>query len=424
VHSSRSLLLATGALALALLAPAAGCAPAAPAPPQRIVFILVDTLRRDPLSIYGGPVPTPNLARLAEHGVVLNATASFHQTTMSMGAIFSGRTPSIESPDAAEPLVWRPNTWCGLARFASKGEQACIPAAVPTLGEAMRARGYRTVGVVSNSLLFRPAGFDRGFDTWVEVGEDAPKEIADPVARAAQRSAARVNRAVRAALDPVPAGRLFLYVHYLDVHDFRIRGVSYDAAVAGMDAALGELLGDLRARGLLEDAAVVFTADHGEAFKSEEHVLHGLPGHAGNPSFQSVLDIPLVVTGRDPAELGPLVRTQDLFSLLTGLAGSAAPAQGPLAADEVLLSERYFRTYIEGRYKSIRSRVTDRMVLIDLEGDPQELRDVAPEHPEIAREQRQRVDALSRELETRGVQIAPLSDTMVKRLRELGYLAD
>jgi hypothetical protein len=84
--------------------------------PEHVVLVVVDTLRRDHLSIYGAEIETPNIARLAARGAVVeNALASFHQTTLSMGALFSGRTPSLESGDPA-----RASPQTGAASRASK----------------------------------------------------------------------------------------------------------------------------------------------------------------------------------------------------------------------------------------------------------------------------------------------------------------
>ena len=56
------------------------------------MLIVADTLRRDALSPYGAKIATPNLQRLADEGVVFeNAISSFHQTTMSMSALFTGQ---------------------------------------------------------------------------------------------------------------------------------------------------------------------------------------------------------------------------------------------------------------------------------------------------------------------------------------------
>ena len=72
------------------------CAPE-PTPPQRIVLVVVDTLRRDALGCYGAPQPTPHIDALARRGQRFErALASYHQTSMSMAALFTGRTPSIE----------------------------------------------------------------------------------------------------------------------------------------------------------------------------------------------------------------------------------------------------------------------------------------------------------------------------------------
>lgn len=66
--------------------------------PERIVLIVVDTLRRDHVGVYGAERPTPNFDRIAASGTVFrNAFSSFHATSMSMGALFTGRTPSLES---------------------------------------------------------------------------------------------------------------------------------------------------------------------------------------------------------------------------------------------------------------------------------------------------------------------------------------
>ncbi len=148
-------------------------------PPARIILIVIDTLRRDVVSAYGGDASTPHIDSLAQRGQLFTgAMASFHQTTMSMASLFTGRTPSIESADPSSTLSWNGDTWCGMARFADADrDAACIPEAVPTLAERMREAGYWTIGVTSNQFLYEPGGFSRGFDDWVEVG---PRQEARP----------------------------------------------------------------------------------------------------------------------------------------------------------------------------------------------------------------------------------------------------
>ncbi|MGH0032659.1 MAG: sulfatase-like hydrolase/transferase [Myxococcota bacterium] len=408
----------------ALAAFALGCHPAAPEPPDRTLLVLVDTLRRDHLPMFGGDTDTPHMAALAARGSVHALTASFHQTTMSMGALFTGRTPSLETGDPAKPLDWKPAASCGMARFAERHVPGrCLPDTVATLGEVMRASGRTTVGVVANALLFDPAGFSRGFDVWREVGVVGKKK-AKRAAR--QRTWRQVNDALRAVLPDLPRDApLFLYVHYLDVHDWLYRDMSYAEAVEEMDRGIGDLLESLDAAGLLEGMRIVLASDHGEMLGGESHVTEATPLHLGNPSFRGVLDVPLVLVGVDASRLPAFPRSEDLFHLLRGLAdgSSDAPATRDLRADEVFLTELAYQTYQRGRFKSLRRR-DGPLLLLDLEEDPGETRDVAAAHPEVVEAHRRRVETLTRELSARESAAGPRqeSEVWLDRLRALGYV--
>ena len=100
--------------------------------PGRIVLVVVDTLRADAIAA----TPTPTLDALAARGQTFsNALASFHQTPMSMSAIFTGRTPSMESGEPSRSLRWLPSAWCGMARFEETPSQnVCLPSSIPTAG--------------------------------------------------------------------------------------------------------------------------------------------------------------------------------------------------------------------------------------------------------------------------------------------------
>jgi arylsulfatase A-like enzyme len=153
-----------------LFASQTACAPASESH-ERVILIVVDTLRRDHVWPYDPEAATPNIRRIAEKGrVFFNAQASFHQTTMSMAALFTGRTPSLETDARTRTLPWNGRNWCGLARFAGDEDDSCLPLGVATLAEDMRAEGLWTIGIASNVFLYRPAGFDRGFDDWVQLG--------------------------------------------------------------------------------------------------------------------------------------------------------------------------------------------------------------------------------------------------------------
>ena len=393
---------------------------------------MVDTLRRDALPMYGGAARTPHLQQLAARGQVRDGLASFHMTSMAMGALFTGRTPSLETGDAAEPLEWLPSAACGMARFLGATQtEECLPPSLPTLGEAVRAQGYHTVGVVANPLLHDPAGFSRGFDRWEEVGGEAVRDAANfavrPRRAAALRTWQRVNARVRASLADLPAAPLFLYVHYLDVHDWIIRKIDYRDAVEEMDRGIGDLLELLSSAGLLEGATILLTSDHGErmvaAAGEGPKVLGGLPLHFGNPSYREVLEVPLLLVEGEGVTVPRPARSEDLFYVLLDLAGAAVPdTPRDLGADELFVGEANFRTYRRGRFKSIQPRKGG-LVLVDLEQDPGETRDVAALHPGVADAHRRRVDEISAALAASGSPGSGAPDEeWLDRLRSLGYV--
>ncbi len=393
-------------------------------PPARIILIVIDTLRRDVVSAYGGDASTPHIDSLAQRGQLFTgAMASFHQTTMSMASLFTGRTPSIETADPASTLSWNGDTWCGMARFADAGRDgACIPEAVPTLAERMWEAGYWTIGVASNQFLFEPSGFGRGFDDWVEVG---PRQEARPRERpelGALRAWGPVTEAAVAALNRRAQDRFFLYVHFMDVHDYPFARVDYRTAVGAVDRAVGVLLNTLQEAKLLDDATVIVTSDHGERF-AERHPLRGRPGHYGNPAFQELLRVPLIAAPAIVDDPSAPLRTQDLYYLIQEIAGLRPERDTALAPGELYVGERRFRTYLNGRWKSTLRRGDGRLFLFDLDSDPDERRNVAEMNPHIAASHRKRIEEISGALAIRGtVPERELTERERETLKVLGYV--
>jgi len=424
VAAAGVLLAAAGAAAWLAARPGRG--------PERIVLVVVDTLRRDHVSAYDSKVETPNMAAFAARGQVFdNAVASFHQTSMSMAAMFTGRTPSIETGTFGATLPWNGTTWCGMARFRDGDDDTCVPRSLPTLAERLQKAGYWTIGVASNQFLYEPSGFGRGFDDWTEVDERKP--VTGPASREGIQNARKsrtwrsVNRAVNAALGRRPRDRFFLYVHYIDVHDYRFHGRSYAEGVQEMDTGFGRLLGALEAQGLLEGAVVVLTSDHGERLGE----VHGIPGelpnnfgHYGNPSWQEMLRIPLIVAPPVLADTKRLVRTQDLYGLVLEIAGQKAPASADTRPEELFVGELFYRTYREGRFKTSVRRADGRSFLYDLEADPLEQNDLAASEAVRAQAYRTRLNELSQELAAEQSPQLELSPEEKHRLRALGYLED
>jgi arylsulfatase A-like enzyme len=398
----------------------------APRPPERLILIVIDTLRRDHVSAYGGATPTPHIDALAARGQLFtNLLASFHQTTMSMAALFTGRTPSLESGDPTRSLTWSGSTWCGLLRFAEDEDDLCIPRSVPTLAERLRDAGYWTIGIASNQFLFEPSGFGRGFDDWSEVGDRAPPgrvgwvPLENP---SPSRYWKETQKAVNNALDRRRDDRFLLYVHYMDVHDYGAGPEAYARGVRVADAAVGHLLKGLEGQKLLDDAVVFLVADHGERL-GERHALRGTPGHYGNPSFQEVLEVPLIIAPPVFEDPDRPLRSQDLHGLILEAAGVTPPAATASVDRELFIGERRYRTYVHGPFKSVVRREDDEHFLFDLRTDPGETRNLSQRRGKLAAAHRERIEVLGRELaagETRTAR--PLSDEDRARLELLGYV--
>jgi arylsulfatase A-like enzyme len=385
-------------------------------PPERIVLIVADTLRRDHVSAYAeavdsAPVHTPNIDALARNGQTFrNAFSSFHQTTMSMSSLFTGHTPSLERGEGQARLAWTGESWCGLERFG-RGEAtaSCIPKSVSTLAEALRDADYWTAGVASNKLMHRPGGYERGFAHWVELqGRPVP--------------AAHVNQAVAEALRRRPQDRFFLYVHYMDVHDYVFRGDEYASGVATVDRAVGRLVAMLEQLDLMEGTVILFTSDHGEHLDGERHFLRALRGHSGSPTFDSLIRVPLIVAPARFEGTSAIVRGDDVHRMILQLAGRAPEPKPQLRPGELFLSERDYQTYRFGRWKSYRHRESGRHHVVDLGSDAQERRDVAAEHPGVRKAHGERLDELALQLGSPDTPRRTLSPHDEARLRELGYL--
>ena len=398
-------------------------------PPERIVLIVADTLRQDAVSAYKGFAKTPNLDALARNGQLFpNALASHNQTTMSMAALFTGRTPSIEAGSKRRAISWHGRNWCGVARFASVVRRPrCIPDALPTLGEVLRARGYWTIGVVSNSLLFEPFGIRPGFDEWIKVGKVPPRgQRKAKLKSLPTRAADKVNAAVARALDARRDDHFFLYVHYMDVHDYQkgdapTRRSNYARAVERLDQAVGELIGMLEARELIDDSLIVFTSDHGERL-DEIHQLPGRGGHRGNPSFEELLRVPLIVS---PArfEASRTARSEDVYRMILEAAGATGLQESDLEPGELLVSEKDWQTYRRGKWKTYSSRAGKGFYLYDLNADPAETFNVAKQKKGVVHRHRRRIAQLARQLGTRTTKEA-LTHQEVARLQSLGYLEE
>lgn len=301
-----------------------------------IVLLTVDALRADHLSCYGYDRETPTLDTLAEEWIhAPTAISVSSHTREAMPPLLSGHYPE---------------------RFAANGFTQVE--ASETLAGRLQTVGYQTGGFHSNPYLSRAYGFDAGFDAFDDdllLGQNKlfalAQQALDKFVLNRGEYYARAPTINSRALDWLDntENPAFLWNHYMDTHgpyhsperryakheqsasnaeslyrrswkrpesitdeERRLLIDSYDDEIRYLDDYLGRFLDTLRERERFEDALVVVTADHGDAFGEHGYYTH--PRHL----HEELLRVPLFVSppgGMDVAIEEP-VSTLDIVPTL------------------------------------------------------------------------------------------------------------
>jgi len=446
------LLAAVAALATAACGRARTDGAVAPAAPQHVLLVTIDTLRADRLGAYGATdVATPNIDRLArEGGVASEALVHVPLTRPSHVSIFTGLYPSQHGvrDNIAPPLA----------------------ADVPTLASVFKAAGFRTSGFVSSIVLSAQSGLARGFDDYsdrFDAGADDARFL-DTLQR---RGDITTGEAI-AWLAERAHDRTFTWVHLYDPHDpyeppepyaSRYADRPYDGEVAWSDELVGRLDAALTRLGIRDQTLIVVTSDHGEGLGEHDEPVHGFF------VYQTTLRVPFIVRGPGVTAGTPiagLFRAVDLFPTVLDLAGvtappsptapprpgrsraaalrSAARADGarafqasagpPNVDDETGFAESLtpkihygwsdLHAIVDGRWKYV---LAPRPELYDLARDPRERSNLAESEPARARALRA---ALERHLADQSASAAarsssttPVPADVVEKLGALGYVA-
>jgi arylsulfatase A-like enzyme len=476
-------LVVLGSLVIALVACRAGMAlvpTAKPAPRQvatgaapkgpNVILILVDTLRADHLSCYGAKTNrTPVIDGLAADGTrFARAYSQASWTRPSVATIFSSLYPSSH-------------------RAIHKAD--ALPDAVVTLAEVMQGAGYATVGFANNINVAPLFGFQQGFDEYVFL---EPEFFFGATESAAQLTIYNQLRLVRERYvsqkkwvenyyqpaDVVSKHGLdwlatrgterpfFMFLHYMEPHDpyfehpyngeayARVANpnpdpvladkyrAAYDGAIRFLDDELAKLFGELKAKGIYDDALIVLTADHGEEFHEHGGWWHGTTlydeqlavplivkaprgGAAGivNDAVVSSLDIaPTILQGAG------LAVPQTMVGKPLGL-GAGAPAPRDHSFAESELEGNSLQAYRSGGMKVIHAnpgnpRGLPEHQLFDVASDPGEQKDLISTQTEVANKLTADMSAVQSHAESIAVEStgASVDAASEERLRALGYV--
>lgn len=428
---------------------------AAPAGAPNIIVYLVDALRPDALSVYGGPIPTPAFDSLALGGAHFEpALTTSTWTRPATASLLTGLYPSVHG------TLDRPNA---------------LPEQVFTLPERLRLLGYRTVGVYANGNIDRLWGFEQGFETFVRP--PFPPQTTPGVPEHP-----RAHQLHDVALEhwrlPGDDRPLFLYIHTVDTHgpynppewlledprpeiydrntervmaDLNTGRVKpepgllsalrelYLGEVAYSDQQLGHFLRAIRSDPAAGNTLILLTADHGEARMEHGFASHGMSLH------DEELEIPMLVwaPGRIPAGATVHQSVSLIDVAPTVLAAAGAPAgdlpgmdlvrlaRGP-EVERTLIAELDYDgrrwTALRGPKWALLHDINRKQFLLydstDDRGETLNLRDAHPRLVEqlSAELERRRQELLAARAAEPTVPAGRPDEELIQNLRALGYV--
>lgn len=430
-------------------------------PPKHLILISMDTVRADHLGCYGYSRRTSDrLDAFARRGALFwNCVSASSWTVPAHMSIFTGLSP------AAHGCTYYPNP-------------GRLDPHVETIQRILQRNGFRTGAFTGGGYLSERYGMFEGFDTFSSRGTHFRHNIPD-------------------ALKWVDAGEgapMFLFLHGFDAHkpylpprEYRkrfTRGNSgkypvarfckpgfdrpsdanvayvvaqYDAEIAAASDDVADFLDQLAQRGVLQDALVIITTDHGDEFYEHNNCdhVHSLYDELIRAAWIMVgPSVPRAVVRDHVGTIDILPTILEIFRIRTDLrfqgvsrvpllATHPSAGEDPLYAFTGRDSDPYHLACVRtGRWKLITDltagspnpacrlcvdggHAEPQLQLFDLLEDPGEQRNIAGAYPEFAQELLGHLRdhlAESRRLGLITGETPPQTPEDIERLRSLGYI--
>ncbi len=402
---------------------------------MKVIFVSLDTLRADRLTILGGERSlTPNLDRIAAEGTIFsNAFSSDIPTQPSHTALFTGRfgihTDIVSHFHPASQLdprePWLPTRFhrAGYATGAVDHLFAMKDWFVRGYDDYMPPPGRsRSPGSIINEIGFpwmathRDADFFLFLHFWdAHIPYVPPSPYKE---RYTQHSAGRADPQVERRLRSRPTYPLFaqnLYDHIGPIPNLDYVTDLYDAEVAYLDHEIGRLFDHVAELGIADDTMIVLFGDHGENMTEHDAWFD----HAG--LYDSVVHVPLIIwaPGLVPAmRSDAFVQLVDVAPTVHQLLGWESPPDSDGSSlvpvmdgtrsthrETVVLSEctwqakRGVRTsdwkYIRCTDPGVYPRDEDELYF--LPDDPDEQVNLAEQRPDVVADMGGRLDAFVRQ---------------------------
>ncbi|HSY51491.1 MAG TPA: sulfatase-like hydrolase/transferase [Thermoanaerobaculia bacterium] len=382
-----ALVFIAGILAASLLASSCGKRSiGSPSSTTPVILISIDTLRSDHLPAYGYKgVATPAIDALRADSILYERAYSHIPMTLpSHVTIFTGMLPADSGI--------RDNM----------GNR--LPESIPTLPDLLKKNGYATGAAVSAFVLRRETGMAHGFDFF----DDSTKSVnGGEVLGRIQRVGGETLQAARPWLDKQGERPFFFFLHLYDPHTpyeppepyFSRYSNHYDGEIAYSDSVVGDLIADLKRRGLYDKSLIILLSDHGEGLNEHGEEEHGMF------LYRETLQVPLIVKLPQSRRAGTSVPTPvqlvDVFPTILERTATPPPAAGPRPGQSLLTfldggptrpvySETYYPKFhfgwsdmeslIDGKDHFIRAPIPE---LFDLAADPGEKKNLVQENRRV-----------------------------------------
>jgi len=333
-----------------------------------IILIVLDTLRKDVLPMYGGKAYTPNLNEFAKDSVVFpNAIAPAPWTLPSHASFFTGLYPREHG--IHEYFNAKTNDFDVYSNFNNK-----------TIVEILNDKGLNTIGFSANGWINISSGFQRGFQYFEQISSDYLDDVHDlnfskKFVEENMISIKKIlknyykipqiyriykkNRNLQKYYDyPAVKGAnlivnkiynfsiakpFFLFINFVEAHEphckwetglykkifypglYYIRDLAnikripsrimkdirkaYVKNLTKLDFYFGELIKYLKEIKEYDNTLIIVTSDHGQALKEKNYYGHGIF------LYNEIIEVPLIVKFPDSKKIPIMQGYQSLIDL-------------------------------------------------------------------------------------------------------------
>jgi arylsulfatase A-like enzyme len=282
-----------------------------------IIFIVVDSLRKDSLGCYGLPFSTsPNIDSLCEESILFkNHFSNANWTKPSMISMFYGEYASN---------LGITNT--GFSIYPNEKE-IFYNLEIKNMINVLREQGYYTSSIMNNVFLldYTGVGVDLGFHELNQIGKD----IIDTE---------KITEETLHFLETHEYAPFFLHINYNTPHgsysppmkvmeELKINSPKefssvhpiiqrYYGEVKYTDDQIGLILNKLKKLNLYDNSLIILTADHGDLF-DEKHTfssngVYGSRWGHGETHYDEEINIPLIM--KPPSTIKSLIKTREIKS--------------------------------------------------------------------------------------------------------------